>query len=84
MKSFEKERTVKTKFIEPFGFARKYPGGPVVPNAIIGGSSIFRSGYVVNSEATPYYVYDSLYWNRDGEMYLVNMRLAKDKAPSFC
>lgn len=24
-------------------FARKYPGGQVVPNAIIGGSAIFRS-----------------------------------------
>ena len=88
VETFENQYKVKLTFIEPFGMARKYPGGPVAPNAIIHGSAVFRSQALgegfVNSEVTPYYVYDSLYWNDKGEMYLVKMRLSKDSAPSFC
>ena len=88
VETFENEYKVKLTFIDAFGMAYKYPGGPIAVGAIVSGSAIHRSQALVegfvNSEVTPYYVYDSLYWNGNAEMYLVKMRLPKENAPYVC
>lgn len=94
--SFEATYGVIANVADAFGTIYSYPGGaPIASTPKARRHSYFRAvalgeGFNANTNAFPTVsaslsdIYSSIYWNPDGQMYIVAIILPSSKAPMFC